>query len=60
MRDLTTDEMLDCALAVVEGVRRFDIGEIQLEMILVLAIDRLRAERYYRMLRPELPEEMRP
>ena len=60
MRDLTTEELLDCALDVVEGVRQLDISEIQHETILHLAIDRLRAERYYRMLRPEVPEEMIP
>ena len=60
MRDLTTEELLDCALDVVEGVRQLDISEVQHEMILLLALDRLRAERYYRMLRPEVPEEMIP
>lgn len=60
MRDLTTYELVEWALDIVKTVRLLDISEIQQEMILLLALDRLRAERYYRMFLPEPPEEMRP
>lgn len=59
-RELSTDELLDCALDVVHGVRQLDISNIQHETILVYALDRLRAERYYKMFNPELPKELKP